>query len=57
MYPFGWLAGWRRGMKANTANGGHSHGNADQDPDEGTSAPGGKEGEISGVQAPFGALP
>lgn len=39
-------AGWRPGMMANTANGGHSHGNADQDPDEGTSAPGGKEGEI-----------
>ncbi|KAK1243650.1 hypothetical protein MKX08_001788 [Trichoderma sp. CBMAI-0020] len=26
------------------------HGNADQDPGEGISAPGGKEGEISGVQ-------
>lgn len=50
----GWLAS---GMMANTANGGHSHGNADQDPDEGISAPGGKEGEISGGQALLGALP
>jgi hypothetical protein len=50
------LAGWLPGMVANTANGGHSHGNADQDPDEGISAPGGKEGEISGGQALLGCV-